>query len=816
MIKNYFTIALRALSKNKVFTAINIVGLAIGISASLVIFLLVNYHFSFDQFETGKERIYRVTSNFSFSGEIYRNSGVFDPMPAAVKSSLTGLDEVAPIRTWNGDPLVSVPVSNQSVPTIFKHQKGIAFADSNFLKMVGYTWLAGSVNTSLNEPYQTVLTASAASLYFPGQIPNSIIGKYIVIDDTIKAVISGVVKDIEANTDFNFKTFIAYSTLEKTTLKPENWNDWNSTNGAQQLFIKLSAGTHPAQIEKQVAALYKRNYKQEAGDNSKTWHTLQPLSDLHFNSDYGVYDAATAHKPTLYGLLAVAIFLLLLGCINFINLTTAHATQRAKEIGIRKTMGGSRWQLVIQFLSETLLLTFTATLLSVILTPLILKAFAGFIPEGLHFDLLSNPAIVEFLLLLMLLVTLLAGFYPALVLSGFKPVTVLKNQAFSNTSKTRSAWLRKSLTVSQFVIAQLFIMAAILVSKQITFSVNKDLGFKKDALLYLQTNYNDTSKNNKYVLMDKLKSIPGIEGMSLSSTPPSSNNTWSSTMKFKDGKNEIEADVQQKYGDTNYIKLFKLKLLAGNNFRASDTVNSFVINETFVKALGFKQPEDAIGKTLEWNNKRIPIVGVVADFHQKSLREQIKPLVIASWQNVQRTINIALAPTAEASAWKPTISKIEQAWKQVYPKDDFEYHFFDKDIEKYYESEQHIASLLKWATGLAIFISCLGLLGLVIYTTNQRTKEIGVRKVLGASVPQIVQMITKDFVLLVLLAFIIAVPIAWFAMNQWLQNFAYRTGISWWIFALSGVCMILVALFTLAFQTIKAAVANPVKSLRTE
>ncbi len=816
MIKNYFTIALRALSKSKVFTAINVVGLAIGISASLVIFLLVNYHFSFDQFETGKERIYRVTSNFSFSGEIYHNSGVFDPMPTAVKSSLTGLDAVAPIRTWNGDALVSVPVSSQSAPTIFKRQKDIAFADSNFLKLVGYTWLAGSVSTALNEPYQTVLTASAANLYFPGQNPNNVIGKYILIDDTVKAVISGVVKDIEENTDFNFKTFIAYSTLEKTTLKPESWNDWNSTNGAQQLFIKLSTATHPAQIEKQVAALYQRNYKQEAGDNSKTWHTLQPLSDLHFNSDYGVYNAATAHKPTLYGLLAVAIFLLLLGCINFINLTTAHATQRAKEIGIRKTMGSSRGQLIIQFLNETLLLTFTATLLSVILTPLILKAFAGFIPGDLHFDLLSSPKVAGFLLMLMLVVTLLAGFYPALVLSGFKPVTVLKNQAFSNSSRTRSAWLRKSLTVSQFVIAQLFIMAAILVSKQITFSVNKDLGFKKDALLYLQTNYYDTVKNNKYVLMEKLKSIPGIEDISLSSAPPSSNNTWSSTMKFKDGKKEIEADVQQKYADTNYIKLFKLRLLAGNNFKASDTVNSFVINETFVRALGFKQPEDAIGKILDWNSKQIPIVGVVADFHQKSLREQIKPLVIASWQNVQRTINIALQPTAEASAWKPTISKIEQAWKQVYPKDDFEYQFFDKDIEKYYESEQHIASLLKWATGLAIFISCLGLLGLVIYTTNQRTKEIGVRKVLGASVSQIVQMITKDFILLVLLAFIIAAPIAWFAMNQWLQNFAYRTGISWWIFVLAGASMILIALFTLAFQTIRVAVANPVKSLRTE
>ncbi|MEO7766758.1 MAG: FtsX-like permease family protein, partial [Ferruginibacter sp.] len=696
-------------------------------------------------------------------------------------------------------------------------QNNIVFADSNYFNLIEYKWIAGSPKTSFNKPYQTVITASNAKLYFPKLNATEVVGKQIYFNDTVMTTITGIVKDIPENTDFTFKTFVSYSTLQTASLKPQAWNDWNSTNGAQQCWVKLSRGTTTAQVETQIDKLYKKYEKHEPGDQGKSWHTLQPLSDLHFNADYGTYDLPTAHKPTLYSLLAVALFLLLLGCINFINLTTAHATQRAKEIGIRKTMGSSRKQLVFQFLSETFLLTFAATIFSIVLTPLILKAFSGFIPAELHFDLTGEPAIIIFMVALMIVVTILSGFYPAIILSAFKPVLVLKNQVSSNNGKTRNAWFRKSLTISQFVIAQVFIMGAILVSKQITFSLNKELGFKKDAILYMQTNYYDTVKSHKYVLLDKLRAIPGIAMVSLSSNPPSSGNTWSGTMKYKDGKKEIQTDVQQKFSDTNYIKLYKLKLLAGTNIEQTDTVKSFIINETYAHLLGFKQPQQAIGKYIEWSSKQIPIVGVVADFHQKSLHEPIKPLAIGGWENTERTVNIALQPQDESgTGWKKTIAKIEGAWKEVYREDDFEYSFFDEDIAKFYSAEQHISSLLMWATGLSVFISCLGLLGLVIFTTTQRTKEIGVRKVLGASISQIVAMVSKDFILLVLVAFIIAAPIAGIGMYKWLENFAYRTDISWWIFLLAGSIMVLIALLTLSFQTIKAAMVNPVKSLRTE
>jgi hypothetical protein len=305
--------------------------------------------------------------------------------------------------------------------------------------------------------------------------------------------------------------------------------------------------------------------------------------------------------------------------------------------------------------------------------------------------------------------------------------------------------------------------------------------------------------------------------VSLSSTPPSSYSTWSGTVKFKDGQKEVETDVQQKYGDTNYIKLYQLRLLAGRNLNHSDTVREFLINETYALILGFQQPQNAVGKYLEWSDRQLPIAGVVADFNQKSLHEPIKPLLIGSWESTHRTVNIALQPQNNAGAtWKTAISRIEKAFKEVYPAEDFEYKFFNEDIARYYESEKNISGLLKWATGLAIFISCLGLLGLVIYTTTQRTKEIGVRKVLGASVSQIVALLSKDFLGLILLAFLVAVPLSWMAMHKWLENFAYRTEISWWIFVAAGAVMITIALLTLGFQTIKAALANPVKNLRTE
>ncbi|MGZ3927090.1 MAG: ABC transporter permease [Mucilaginibacter sp.] len=821
MIKNYFKVALRSFKRHKLFTLINIIGLSIGISAALVIYLIVNYDFTFDKFHKDGDRIYRVVSNYSFQGEPGYNGGVCGPLPDAVKNDVTGLEGSAPFFTLYQ---FSATVPNGTkTPAKFRNEENTVLADQRYFDMFQYTWLAGSSKTSLKAPYQVVLTSDQAKIYFPSLSYDQMLGKQIIYEDTIRTTVTGIVQSFTENTDFKFRDFISYSTIKsvsglQTEIQP---SQWGSTTSASLLFVKLSPKTSVTNVEHQLNVLLKKNNPPRPKDvGSKSEFKLQQLSDLHFDERYGNFDIGqVASKTTLYGLLVIAAFLLLLGCINFINLTTAQASQRAKEIGIRKTMGSTRFQLIGQFLSETFLITLFAVIISVALTPIILKLFSDFISKDIKLNLLGQPGLIIFIVLLVIAVSFISGFYPALILSNYKPVTVLKNQAHTGTNKTRNAVLRKSLTVTQFIIAQFFIMATILVSKQIYYALHKDLGFKKDAILYISTPFKNNTESKKQVFLTKIKSIPQVELVSTAAAAPSSGSTQSTTVSYKDGKKEIKTDLELKYADENYINLYKIKILAGRGLTSGDTAKQMVINSTYAKILGFRTPEQAIGKYIDWDKKKAEIIGVVADFYQKSLRAPIKPLSILHYSDQYHngTFHIALKPqTVGGNEWKQATNSMEKIWKEIYPDDTFEYHFFDESIAKFYESEQHASKLLSWATGLSILISCLGLLGLAIYTTSLRTKEIGVRKVLGASVAQIVTLLSTELVLLVLLAFVVVTPVAWWAMNKWMQNFADKTTISWWIFALSGVGMLLTALLTLSFQTIKAAIANPVKSLRSE
>jgi len=816
MFRNYLTTALRNFWRNKTFSFINIVGLAIGISASLIIFLLVQYDFSFDKFEKDSSRIYRVVTDGSNDGGTWHYNCVAEPMAGAAQKEVPGLEIVAPFRTL-GETRVTIPYPNGGASLVLRKQKDVIFADENYFNLIGYTWLAGSARTATKQPYQVVLTEKNARLYYTGLRNAEIIGKPIIFYDTILCTIAGIVKDLPGNTDFYFGTFLSRSTAYTARLKPDGFGRWGHINSADQLFVRLAPGIKPASVISQLTKILRANDKPDPRDHAKVNAGLQPLSDMHFNIDYGVFDdSRQAHKPTLYSLLAVAAFLLLLACINFINLTTAQASQRAKEIGIRKTMGGHRLQLTLQFLAETLVLTLLATILSIALAPFLLKMFADFIPADFHFDLLREPGVVVFLVVLVLAVAFLSGIYPALVLSGFRPVVVLKNQAYSNTGKTRSAWLRKSLTVSQFVIAQVFIIATILVGKQISYALNKDLGFKKEAIVCFRVNSREAA-GKKTVLLDKLKAMPGVAMASINSNAPSSNGTWSGTMVVNNGKKDIREEVQIKIGDTNYIRMYGLHLLTGAGAPQSDTTNAAVINETYLHALGFQDPNKVIGARIRDFNGTPRIVGVVADFFPHSLRESIKPLVIANGMSDANVFGVALQPhNGDGSSWTATIKEIEKAFHEVYPGDDFDYQFVDESIAKFYTAERNISRLLLWATGLTIFISCLGLLGLVIYITNQRTKEIGIRKVIGATVTQLILLLSRDFLKLIGLAILIALPIAWWGSNKWLENFAYRTSMSWWIFAAGGGLLLLIALIILCIRTLRAALANPVTALRSE
>jgi len=817
MIKNYFKTAFRNFWHNKVFSSINVLGLSIGISVSLVLFLIVYFEFSFDKFEKDSDRIYRVILEMKHDGEISYSAAVPAPLGAATEKEITGIEQTIPLFQFQGDGNVNVLISkkNSKDPVVYKKQTGVIFTNEDYFKLLSYKWIAGS-SSAIRQPFTVVLTESRAKQYFPNTAFQDVIGETITYGDSLKTTVTGIVQDISENTFFTSFEFISLPTVMQTGLRDNFmmsvWNDWMAYS---QLFIKIAEGNTPAKAEANINALLNKYNKDanKSASNSMTFR-LQPLSDVHFY--YDSFGHRTAHKPTLYGLLAIAGFLLLLGCINFINLTTANAAKRAKEIGIRKTLGSSMKQLVFQFLSETFFITVIATAIAIMLTPLLLKLFSDLLPEGLTFDLFRQPSIMLFIFILTVAVSLIAGFYPAFVLSRFLPVTVLKDQASKNKGQTRSVWIRKSLTVTQFVIAQFFVIATLMVSEQINYTLNKDLGFKKDAILNFSTPWGN-SVNNQNLLLQKLKAIPEIQTASVGFLPPATDGAAFTNVKYNDGVKDIKADVQIRWGDTTFLKLYQIKILAGRNVLQSDTIKEFVINESYSKVLGFKNPADALNKQLDFNGKKLPIVGVMNDFHEQSLHKPIDPVVFASFNSRNSDFHIALMPqNAGGRLWQNAIQKIKKAYEQVYPENDFSYSFLDESIAKFYQSEQQTQRLLKWATGFAILISCLGLLGLVIYTTNTRAKEIGIRKVLGASVAQIVTILSKDFVKLIIIAFVIAAPIAWWASYSWLQNFAYRVDMSWWIYVASGMGMVLIALFTLSLQTIKAATANPVKSLRTE
>lgn len=820
MFRNFFIVAFRNFLRNKIFFLINVVGLALGISAALVIYLIVHFEFSFDKFEKDNDRIYRVVTDFRFSGTPMSSPAVPSPLAAAVSSEVSGVEEVVALQLPKKAPSVEVPRNASGERMKFKHQPDIVFSDEHYFNLLSSKWLAGSPQGALEEPFKVVLSLERALVYFPGKDLSEMLGKTIIYNDSIVTTVAGIVDDIKENTDFHFKEVISLATIPATGLKRQySWANWHGFNVGSQFFIKTVPGKNTAAaIAQGLRSLLKKYNKQANKDGNNTMvFGLQPLRDLHFDTVYGNFGDHTAHKPTLYALLAIAFILLLLGCINFINLATAHSSKRAKEIGIRKTMGSSVLQVMLQFLSETAFVTLVSTGVSVLFTPLLLRIFSDYLPKGLHFNLLAQTDLVLFLAGLAVTVAFFAGFYPSLVLSRYNPVLVLKNQPSSRIFGAKGIMLRKSLTVVQFFIAQFLLIVTVVTVKQIHFMVNKDMGVKTDAIVLFSvpSSFSALNKPNekRLTLLNELRTIPGIQLVSLGSQSPSSTDFPSIGISYKDGKKEIEADVLQLYGDTNYIRLYNIKLLAGRIPYESDTTREFLVNESYLHTLGFQRPEDILGKRI----LGLPVVGVMKDFHQESLHSSIKPMMFSVNTNSIYTFQVILKPAATKEInWAATIDEIEKAYKKMYPGDDFSYTFFDENIAKFYAVDERISRLLKWASGLAVFISCMGLLGLVIHTTQVQTKEIGVRKVLGASVTRIVLKLSADFASLVLFSFVVAAPLAFWAASDWLENFAFRTSVSWWIFLLSGFSMILIAMITLSVQVIGVARVNPVKSLRVE
>jgi ABC-type antimicrobial peptide transport system permease subunit len=811
MLHFHFKSSLRTFGKNKVFSLINIIGLSVGVSAALVIYLLVSFDFSFDKFQKDGDRIYRVVTDATVMDQTAHISGVTYPMAAAVRNEIAGVEAVIHFYAVDNDARtkIIIPANGNDAPAVFGNQEDIIFADSSFFSFIPYRFLAGSASRPFDGSNQVVLTQSVSNLYFPGTNPGDVIGREIIINDTVRAIIKGVVRDFDRPTDFSFKIFISKQTLESRLLDISEQITWGGANSASQLLIKLSKDKKPGDVASQLNALYSNNRKPGRVTFAVS---LQPLAEIHFDSVYSTpFVKRLAHQPTLYGMILVAVFLVVLACINFINLTTAQAIARAKEIGIRKTMGSSRKQLIIQFMGEAFLLTVAAALLSLAAVPGLLHIFDEFIPGGFRFELTEKVMLV--LALIVLAVTVLSGFYPAVVLSSLKPASAIKDKGVH--SKEKSVWLRKGFTVSQFVIAQVFIIGTIVVSQQLRYAVDKDLGFEKDAIIYLRTDGASVDPAQRSVFLDKVKAIAEVSQVSLASDPPSIDGAWMNTFTYRSEKQEIETPVQVKRADSAYLGLFGIKLIAGKNLSNSGTTKELLINETYSRILHFSNPQDAIGKMVSWDNNSYAIAGVIADFHQRSLHESITPLVLASGTEDMAEVNIALY-SMDAAKWNSAIRKIEKVWKEVYPASVFEFRFLDDTVREFYVAEQKVSSLLKWSSALTIFISCLGLFGLLSYVAHRRRKEIGIRKVLGADVSSIVVLFSKDFMVLVVIAICIATPMAFALASSWLQNFAYRIDLAWWMFLLAGLLTVLIAAVTIGLQAFRAALTNPLISLRRE
>ncbi|MEO1011372.1 MAG: ABC transporter permease [Bacteroidota bacterium] len=814
MFKNYLKTAWRNIWKNKVFSLINILGLSVGLSASFIIGALIYYDLTFDTFHPDRNRIYRVTTDFRTSVGDFHNRGVAVPLIDELKQNVPGVELVAPFFNARLDVVKSELVADDH-----KNPAHVVYAHGNYFQVFQYKWLAGSADGILTNPNEVVLTEERAKQYFPDKLPGQALERTLTYNDSVPVKVVGVVKDLEHRTDFIFREFLSLKTAVATGAKNQVFNsEWNNTNSATQVFVKIEDHQRLVEIQERLNLLAKTHEDTKLKEmGQERYFHLQPLADVHFNPKYGVFNNVghRANKSVLISLALVALFLLLLATINFINLNTAQATQRSKEIGIRKTLGSSKKQLILQFMGETFLLTFMAALISLVLLPWLLRIFSDFIPLGMEYGFFLQPAILAAIPLLLIGVALLSGLYPALFQSCFRPITVLQNRTVFGESRSS---LRRYLTVFQFVIAQIFIIATLFVGKQMNYLMKKDMGFKTQANAFVRAwQIHDLDKRK--VFAEELRSIPQISEVSLGGNPPASTNMFGSTLTFVHEGNETHTDVELLFGDLYYRKLYDISLLAGRD-RLNDTIGEYVINRTYAQQLGFQNPKDALGQMLKVDGKSSPIVGVMEDFNQRSLHSTIKPMALIGDRERREysqfnTIHFSLEASNQGK-WSETIVQIEEMWKTLHPESNFEFHFMDDTIQRFYTQERKASFLLKWATGLAILISCLGLLGLVIHTTERRTKEIGIRKILGASLAQLNLLLCKEFLILVGIAFAMAAPMAWWGLDYWLQGFAYKTTLSWWIFFLGGATMLIIALTIISLRTMAAANADPVKSLRTE
>ena len=794
MIKNNIKIAFRSLLRHKAFSFINILGLAVGISACFLIYLYVTFETSYDNFHSKADRIYRVISDVKTPTETIKSSYITSPVAPNLKKDFPEIEDAVRIAP---DGFL---VKKGNVK--FQESKSV-LADSTLFNVFDFPLIAGNKKTALIEPMSVVISQTAAKKYFGNTNP---MGQEVQLTGAaINAKITGVMKDIPKNSQIEADMIVSVSSWKPIYGQPISDSEW--TNHTNYTYILVKPNTNVKALEAKFPAFQEFHHGAEAKKlQMQDYLSLEPLRDVYLKSKRDGF--ITGNINNVYIFSAIAVFILLIACVNFINLTTARIAERAKEVGIRKVVGAVRFQLARQFISESIIICLIAFVLSIVLSVIALPLFNQLAGKEISNSIFNNPLHIVSLFVLSIFIGLIAGFYPSLVLSSFKPVSVLKGR-FS--TGTRGLILRKSLVVFQFTISIVLIAATIIVYRQLNYMRSQSLGFSKEQTVIINTNF-DKSKD---AFKQSLSSIPGVVSSTFSShVPGGGSNSAYSEVENKKGEMQ-KSNLDLYFVDFDYVKQYDLKLAAGRTFSKdfpTDSTQAMVINEAASKMLGYSTPTQAVGRKFDQWGRKGQIIGVLKDFHYKSLQQNIPPLVMRfePWGLGMISIKVA------ASNLPQTLKAIGDKWGQMIPNRPFEYNFLDEFFDRQYRAEDHFGNLFFNFAVLAIFISCLGLLGLSSYSTMQRTKEIGIRKVLGANVSSIVNLLSIEFIKLVLIALVIAAPIAWFGMDKWLRDFAYRTNISWWIFGLAGLVSVLIAFSTISFQAIKAAMANPVKSLRTE
>lgn len=800
MIRNYFRTAWRNLWKNKVFSVINILGLSIGLACCILMFLFIQHELSYDKFNSNAKNIYRLTS-IAVEGKDQKDLAV-TPAPWAplMKKDYAEIKEY--VRLLKDEKTVVGQPGEQHF-----YEKNILYADSTFFKMFSIVLEKGDIRKALERPNSIILTKETAQKYFNNTDP---IGKTLEVNSfgrILNVEVTAIAKNTPVTSHFRFNSLISLQTLGDLS------NLWSFH--MFQSYVLLNDKGSVAGLENKFNDFANKYITNNPKADGKHRIHLQPLTDIHLHSAMVGEIDVNGDITYVYVFAGVAIFILLIACFNFTNLSMARSLARAKEVGLRKVVGAAKRQLINQFLGETAFFTIIALAIGIIIAFLILPVFNQLSGRELSMDLGRNYLLIILLLLLMLFVGLLAGLYPAAILSSFKPVDVLNGKYFKTSE---GASFRKVLVTLQFVVSIALIACTILVNKQLQFLQDKKLGFDKENIVVLTLPKNaDSAKLETF--KTSLLSKPGIRSVASSSSVPG---TSIPVNMVNDGSTDLTKAIsmQMLFTDNDFVHTMNMKLIAGRDFskdHPTDRTGGFILNEKAVKESGWKSPSEAIGKTFQWVKpdgviKSGKVIGVVRDFNITPLKSPVQPLVMHIYPQRFQYLYVRFDQFKAHNIIIP----LEKAFRQAYARQSFEYSFLDDTLAAMYTSETKLGIIFNYFSALAIFIACLGVLGLSLYSIQQRIKEIGIRKVLGASVAGITSLLMKEFVKPIFMACVIATPFTWYGMDRWLENFAYRIDIKWWIFPLAGIIALLIAFFTIGFQTIKAAIVNPAKSLRTD